>query len=178
MTLELRRFHLDSFAELQSFVPDAAFLLQWAGPLFRYPFEREQFAAHLAAAASERPERRCFGIHRAGHEALIGYAEIGAISERNGSARLSRILLGEGARGQGMGKQLVDRLLELAFTELGLRRVELEVYDFNDGARRCYERAGFRLEGIRREADRAVDGYWNSCVMGILEREWRALARA
>ncbi|MGQ9667827.1 MAG: GNAT family N-acetyltransferase [Anaerolineae bacterium] len=44
---------------------------------------------------------------------------------------------------RGLGTKAVRTLLRFAFLELNLHRVELEVYDFNPRAMRCYEKAGF-----------------------------------
>lgn len=52
-----------------------------------------------------------------------------------------------------------------------MHRVELSVFDFNHAALSCYERVGFRREGVRREMFRAGDRYWSEVVMSILSRE-------
>jgi RimJ/RimL family protein N-acetyltransferase len=59
-----------------------------------------------------------------------------------------------------------------AFEEVGLHRVELEVFAFNDRARHVYEKVGFVVEGTRRDA-LCFDGEWvDSHIMAILEQEW------
>lgn len=64
-------------------------------------------------------------------------------------------LLGMGVhvdyRGQGLGRQLLERCLEHA-TRLGLERVGLEVFASNGPAVALYESMGFRHEGVRRHA--------------------------
>ena len=63
-------------------------------------------------------------------------------------------------------------MLRFAFEELNLHRVELEVYDFNPRAMRCYEKAGFRLEGTRRQAHFHQGAYHDVHLMGILRDEF------
>jgi len=75
-------------------------------------------------------------------------------------------------RGRGIGLALVRWLVGLAFDELGLHRLELVVFSFNDSARRCYERAGFIEEGHVHHARRASNGYWDLIYMALLE-SWR-----
>jgi RimJ/RimL family protein N-acetyltransferase len=84
------------------------------------------------------------------------------------------IVLGEKAYwGQGYGTDATRTMLHFAFGELNLNRVELEVYDFNPRATRCYEKAGFRREGTRRQA-RFHDGcYHDSHLMAILQGEFQ-----
>jgi len=82
----------------------------------------------------------------------IGNCGLHKTDWKNRNATLG-IAIGEKAYwGQGYGTDAVRTLLRFAFSELGLHRVELEVFDYNPRARRCYEKAGFRLEGTRRQA--------------------------
>ena len=64
---------------------------------------------------------------------------------------------------------------DFAFEVLGLHRLELEVFSFNPRAQAVYRKAGFRVEGVRRDA--VLDGqtYADAIEMAILEEEWRAL---
>jgi RimJ/RimL family protein N-acetyltransferase len=43
-------------------------------------------------------------------------------------------------------------MLRYAFFELGLNRVELETFDFNERVMRCYKAVGFKEVGVRRKA--------------------------
>lgn len=76
--------------------------------------------------------------------------------------------------GQGIGTAAVRALLEKAFGPLGLHRVALRVLPDNLRAIRCYERCGFRREGIERESARVGDGWADDLIMAILEHEFRA----
>ncbi len=65
-------------------------------------------------------------------------------------------------------------MLRHAFETVGLHRVELEVYRFNPRARHVYEKAGFVLEGTKREG-LLWDGEWVDVdLMAMLEADWRA----
>jgi RimJ/RimL family protein N-acetyltransferase len=48
----------------------------------------------------------------------------------------------------------------------------MSVFRFNEPALRCCKRAGFREEGIARDARKASDGYWELIHIGLLEH-WR-----
>lgn len=77
-----------------------------------------------------------------------------------------------GARDRGLGTEATRLTLRHAFEDLGLHRVELEVYDFNPRARHVYEKVGFIHEGTRRHALR-YDGEWiDAHLMSILAPEW------
>lgn len=47
----------------------------------------------------------------------------------------------------GIGKNATEILIEYAFNTLGLRKICLEVYGFNERAIAMYEKLGFQIEG-------------------------------
>ena len=60
------------------------------------------------------------------------------------------------------------------FRELGLHRIGLSVSEFNQAGIRAYEKAGFTVEGRRRESV-LHDGRWyDNVLMSILDYEWAA----
>ena len=53
-------------------------------------------------------------------------------------------------RGEGLGTEATGLVLDFAFGELGLYRVELEVFDYNVRAQKSYVKSGFTVEGVKR----------------------------
>lgn len=76
-------------------------------------------------------------------------------------------------RGNGIGTTALRLLLDICFANLDLHRVSLAVFDFNEAAVRCYEKVGFRKEGLMREARRVGGEYWSYYEMSIFYREYR-----
>jgi len=86
-----------------------------------------------------------------------------------------RTLIGPRGRGRGVGTEATRLIVGHGFDQLGLHRIELEVYGHNHRARRVYEKVGFVVEGVRREAS-LRDGEWvDAILMGLLDHEWAAL---
>ncbi|HNS01976.1 MAG TPA: GNAT family protein [Anaerolineae bacterium] len=73
---------------------------------------------------------------------------------------------------RGYGSKATRAALRFAFHTLNLHRVELEVFDFNQRARHVYEKAGFRLEGTRRQALFQDGVYHDEHLMAILRTEF------
>jgi len=80
--------------------------------------------------------------------------------------------------GKGYGTKATQAALRFAFHTLNLHRVELEVFDFNPRAMRAYDKAGFRREGIRRDALFQDGAYHDEYVMAILRSEFIAAPSA
>ncbi|UUY48558.1 GNAT family N-acetyltransferase [Streptomyces yangpuensis] len=80
---------------------------------------------------------------------------LGHISLADG--RLGRVLIAPGARGRGLGEQLVTLAVSIAFDELVLPEIRLGVWSHNTAALRVYEKLGFRTTATL-EAVEVVDG--------------------
>ena len=104
----------------------------------------------------------------------LGQIDLFSINWRVRSAEMAIVMGRAGLRGQGLGTEAIGLMLRYAFTMLGLERVELEVASQNERAIRCYLRAGFQVEGVKRHAF-LVDGkYADLTVMAVLSGEWHA----
>lgn len=142
-------------------------------------FSIEQLRAHYrnVAAADDRLD---FAITAADdpQSRWLGEAVLKNIDRANRCAGF-RISLGGRARyGRGLGTQATRLVLAHAFGALDLHRLELEVYAFNARARHVYEKVGFVVEGVRRDA-LWWDGAWHDALMmAILAPAWRARAPA
>ena len=87
------------------------------------------------------------------------------------SATVSMQLGGEHI-GRGAGSEALGLAVGFGFRELGLNRIQLEVYAYNSRAIRAYEKVGFVIEGRRRQSV-----FHDDLVMAILFDDWTA-ARA
>jgi RimJ/RimL family protein N-acetyltransferase len=95
----------------------------------------------------------------------------------NGSA-LYHITIGEKEYwGHGFGTEATDLMLEHAFTQLGLHRIALSVFSFNERAVRSYQKSGFFVEGRAREAIWRGGRFWDEISMSVLDHEWRRVHR-
>jgi RimJ/RimL family protein N-acetyltransferase len=179
MAIVLRPFMRDDFARLIEWVASGGpeFLVQWAGAEFDYPLDEAQLETHLASGQGPGAKRQIYAAVDESGE-VVGHAELSRIDRRNRSASAARLLVGESShRGQGIGAQIVTALLDIAFGELELHRLDLYVLDFNLAAIRLYESLGFKTEGHFVEARRVGTKFWNVYYMAMLEDAWRARGR-
>jgi RimJ/RimL family protein N-acetyltransferase len=121
---------------------------------------RNDQGSRLDLAVTDKATRECVG------EAVLNDWDPG-----NESCNF-RIFLGPRGRDRGLGTEATRLIVGYGFESLGLHRISLEVYAFNPRARRAYEKAGFRPEGVLRESLR-YDGRWiDATVMSALATEW------
>ena len=75
------------------------------------------------------------------------------------------------ARDRGLGTEVTRLSIQHAF-DLGVHRVELEVYAFNPRARHVYQKVGFVHEGTKRHA-LLFEGQWvDAHLMSCLSTDW------
>jgi len=118
----------------------------------------EQVALLFGLQGSEQPIG-CTGFH--GINWIIRRAEWG-------------VLIGEPEHwNQGYGREVARRMLQYAFEELNLNRVELRVNTTNIAGLRAYEAAGFVREGTLRQAAWVEGRLEDILVMSVLREEWR-----
>ncbi|SES03376.1 Acetyltransferase (GNAT) domain-containing protein [Lentzea xinjiangensis] len=91
------------------------------------------------------------------------------INPHNRSAGM-RIALWDGF-GKGCGTLAIRHVLDHAFKERNLHRVDLEVYDFNERAIHVYKKLGFREEGRLRDALLWDGVFHDAIVMSILSTD-------
>lgn len=77
--------------------------------------------------------------------------------------------------GKGIGSWALSMTRDFAFEELRLHRLELDVFSFNTRAIKAYLKAGFKQEGVLRDAIKDGERYADEILMAILEDEWRSL---
>lgn len=80
--------------------------------------------------------------------------------------------LAASAQGRGTMTTVVRAVLDYAFGEWGLHRVEIDCAPENRRSRAIPERLGFREEGLLREAELVGGRYLDSVVYGMLAEEW------
>lgn len=114
-----------------------------------------------------------FCVTRRDDGALLGHVTLFGADVKNRAATLA-IVLGPDHTGQGFGTEAVRVMVRYGFSEMGLHRIGLQTYGFNDRAIAVYGKVGFREEGRRREAVFHDGAFYDEVQMGLLEREWRA----
>ncbi|MFD3653002.1 GNAT family N-acetyltransferase [Streptomyces sp. 24-1644] len=106
----------------------------------------------------------------------IGHAALTDQQLAEGSAEAYLVLAPE-HRAKGHGADALDALLDLAFGELPLQRVEAQTHTDNAAALRVLAGSGFVHEGVRRSACLHRGRRYDISLLSLLRPEWEAQDR-
>ena len=136
--IKLKPFTENDFDILKSWIHSEEELIQFAGPIFSYPLTNEQLRNYI-----KMPDKVPLKVVLNSTKETIGHCEL---NFENGNNRLSRILVGnKELRGQKIGEQIVRNMVDLLFLDQTINEVDLNVFDWNKGAIKCYEKVGFKI---------------------------------
>lgn len=125
-------------------------------------------AQHEAAIADKNIGH--FVVSEASSEKLIGHVILVGMENADLNLEFKRIVISE--KGHGLGRDTVRAVKTLAFDELRVHRLWLEVLTQNIRARALYASEGFVEEGVHREALRQGAVFHSLIVMSILAGEY------
>jgi RimJ/RimL family protein N-acetyltransferase len=139
------------------------------------PITLPEQEAFLRSSAGS-PTDVALGIVEKASDRLVGALGLHRIDWRNRHACMGITIGDKSCWGKGYGTESTSLLVEHSFLVLNLNRIWLEVYEYNDRARRVYEKLGFRVEGRQRQHQFRDGRYWDTLIMGVLREEWQTVA--
>lgn len=119
---------------------------------------------------NDRVTRLVLGIWAG--EILAGVVTFDYIDWSNRAALIG-FWLSKSFQGRGIMTRTCSALIDLAFHELGLNRVEISCALENRRCRLVPERLGFRQEGISRQREWLYDHYVDTVSYGMLASDWK-----
>jgi RimJ/RimL family protein N-acetyltransferase len=96
---------------------------------------------------------------------IAGFVLLAGVADPSRIVELRRIVTLPHLRGLGIGRATLVRVVDRVFDIHGAHRLWLDVKSGNAGARRVYERVGFRFEGELRDSWPEPDGTFSSLVI-------------
>lgn len=173
--MKLRSYgHEEDFAVLRSWVEDERVHALWCAGQIPFPLNREEMQAFLERDAAEWGTRACMAEMDDGQPfGFFCYS----VNPAGASAFLKFILLDPGQRGKGLGTELLQLVTRQMFDRKNgfdgrrILTVQLNVFDINEAALRCYCKAGFREDARQPEVFAHGAQRWGRCHMTARDPE-------
>jgi RimJ/RimL family protein N-acetyltransferase len=164
----LTPFQRSDFDRLISWIGNKELLVTIAGTQWMYPLTTEQLEVYLAD-----PRSHAFNIVDKEQNVTVGHAEL--VLDDDGTCKIDKLIIGDPAyRGKGLCQQVMKELMAFAFTKLPIHTVELNVFDWNSAAVRCYEKVGFQFNAAKKQTFEIDDQTWIALNMSIRKSNWKA----
>ena len=160
--IELEDFTQSDFEAFKGWIYSEEELVQFAGRTFSYPVTDQQLLNYL-----NTPHKRSFKVVLTTTNETIGHC---SLNFEDNQYTLCRILVGnKELRGRKIGEEIIRKLVDLVFQDSGVDKIDLNVYDFNKAAIRCYEKVGFEIDYKKTTQIEVKDQLWTKLNM-VLER--------
>ena len=141
---------------------------QWRGVY--HPTSEEQARTFLAGESKACPERLTLAITNH-QEQFLGLIGLRSICWRSRRAEIWIYIGAKTQWGKGIGTDAIGTLCDYAFDEMNLHRIWLECDLESIAATRCYEKNGFRREGILKDGYYRHGKYRDTLMMGLVKTD-------
>ena len=150
-------------------------LIAYLGASFRYINLDVEYLWYENYMSNRNNTVRCVIVDAADDENALGLVSLTDINTINQTADF-HIMIGDTAnRGKGIGQFATNEMLNHAFNNLNLHRVELEVLESNLHARNLYKKVGFVQEGIKRQSIYKNGRFVDMITMAILKEDFSSI---
>lgn len=165
----LREYRAEDLSALRAWVNDNEITKYLAGT-YRRPQTWEQTEQWLDRRLNGDAGGEGFVISDKETGKYLGQIDLMMIDPIARKAEMAIVLM-KSAQKKGYALESIRLILDYAFGVMNLNRVWLKCAEENEPAVRCYERAGFKIEGVLRN-DLFIGGkYQNALIMGILKND-------
>jgi RimJ/RimL family protein N-acetyltransferase len=168
--LTLRTLTDADVADVLAVFSDPLVLRCWDGPLLTTQQDAVDYIERIRYGF-RRHELLQWGIADRPTDAIIGTCTLTNLSTLHGRAEIG-FALRQTRWGQGLGSEAVRGVIDFAFAELGLHRLEADVDPRNMRSLRLLERLGFRREGHLRERYYMNGERQDAVMLAMLRTEW------
>ncbi len=172
--VRLREYRKEDIPLKLSYINDPE-ILKYVEPGIPYPVTLNEELRWFEALSAFRDSYR-FAIETAADSNYIGDCGINSIDWKNSIASVAIFIGNSACRGKGYGTEAMKLLVDFAFRQVNINKIRLNVYSFNVGAIKSYEKCGFKIEGVLRQELFREGSYHDIIAMGILRKDYDVTA--
>lgn len=160
--VRLRPFKRQDAEKILPWLEDERVMALWCAGIFQFPLTKEQLVRRLEQSENRADEWVMAGVDEQGE--VIGHLYMWPDFQKE-SLHLGMIVVDSSRRGQGLGRQMLEKAASYAFDILEVRQVTLGVFDCNPQAAACYQSAGFSADYVEEHAAEYHGEHWNRIHM-------------
>jgi RimJ/RimL family protein N-acetyltransferase len=165
--IQLVPFAFEHFNCLEKEIPDAKFLMQWAGPKYTFPLSWEQMKSKIDETDENGKKNFLFSAESQDSSEIIGHIQLSIIDWLAGIGNIGSVLIFKRFLNKGFGKDIMQEIVKIGFHDKNLNELRLGVFDFNVSAIGCYQRIGFKEYAFEKNAREVENESWNLIRMKI-----------
>ena len=129
-------------------------------------------AERVGQLARQNPYDEAYTLIIENNEGIpVGNINTHSCNKTNGVFKYGIGILGQ-YRGRGYASEAIKILLRYYFEELDYKKVEVNIYEFNEASLVLHEKLGFVKEGILRSNHFAKGRRWDTYCFGMLREEF------
>lgn len=170
--IRLREYMRDDIPYALAYLNDSE-VKKFLNPRIPFPITMEEEIKWYECNSSTK-DRYSFAIETIEDRRYIGGCGINETDWKNSTVIIGIFIGDKNLWGEGYGSDAVKVLIEFIFMQMNINKIKLNVYDFNERAIKCYEKCGFKREGILRQEIFKDGEYHDEHIMAILREEFYA----
>lgn len=172
----LREYRWEDFDSIRSWVNDRE-ITQFLSSLFLFPHTKNKTESYLKMMLEGSSDARGFVIANKENGEYIGQIDLIEIDWVSRKGTLGIVIGRKDYLGKGIGTEAISLLLNFAFNEMNLNKIDLTLSDYNKRGIRCYEKCGFVEEGRLREDFYTGGKYTDTIMMGCLKKDFERIKK-
>jgi len=150
--MEINRFKASDAEEIVTWFTSLEDYVLWGGRTFGWPLEAASIIErsqephvelYTFSASKSYSEPNADSSANSNADDLLGFMEFQRMSDNE--LRFCRVVIHPNQRGKGLGQSMLESALEAAKEIPDITTITLAVFKQNDGAKRCYDKAGFQV---------------------------------
>ena len=162
--MRIRPYQNKDFNTISQWITEERSHALWCANLMPYPLEKKGFD-DLLQEAEERFGDSPF-VATTDDGTLIGFFCF-SVNLNTNEGMLKFVVVNNVIRNKGYGCEMIKQAVKYAFEIAKADAVQLNVFPENSGAKKCYEKVGFRERALTENAFRFKDELWGRCNMVI-----------
>lgn len=160
--MRIRPYQNKDFDIISQWITDERSHALWCANLMPYPLEKNSFDALLQEAEERFGDSPFVATTNDGQ--VVGFFCF-SVNLHTNEGMLKFVVIDNTMRNKGYGCEMLKLVIKYAFEIAKADAVHLNVFPENPGAKKCYEKVGFKERTLTENAFSFKDESWGRCNM-------------